>query len=157
MRAWLAALLVAWPLAALAVEPGEELKDPVLEARARLLSRDIRCLVCQNQSIDDSNAPLARDLRLIVRERLLAGDSDDGIIQYLVARYGDFVRLQPPMKPATYALWFGPAVILAIGAAGILVFFARRRRRIETPTPLSAEERARLDRLLADQAGEERR
>jgi cytochrome c-type biogenesis protein CcmH len=75
----------------------------------------------------------------------------------LVARYGDFVRLQPPMKPATYALWFGPAVILAIGAAGILVFFARRRRRIETPTPLSAEERARLDRLLADQAGEERR
>lgn len=157
MKTWLAALLVALPLAALAVEPGEELKDPVLEARARILSRDIRCLVCQNQSIDDSNAPLARDLRLIVRERLLAGDSDDGIIQYLVARYGDFVRLQPPMKPATYALWFGPVAILAMGAAGILIFFSRRRRRIETPAPLSAEERARLERLLADQASEERR
>ena len=157
MRAWLAALLLAVPLAALAVEPGEELKDPVLEARARLLSRDIRCLVCQNQSIDDSNAPLARDLRLIVRERLLAGDSDDGIIQYLVARYGDFVRLQPPMKPATYALWFGPVAILAMGAVGILVFFSRRRRRIDAPAPLSAEERARLERLLADQASEERR
>ncbi|MSP88684.1 MAG: cytochrome c-type biogenesis protein CcmH [Alphaproteobacteria bacterium] len=157
MRARLAALMVALPLAALAVEPGEELKDPVLEARARILSRDIRCLVCQNQSIDDSNAPLARDLRLIVRERLVAGDTDDGIIQYLVARYGDFVRLQPPMKPATYALWFGPAAILAIGVAGILIFFARRRRRIEVPAPLSAEERGRLDRILADQAGEERR
>lgn len=162
MKTWLAALLVALPLAALAVEPGEELKDPVLEARARILSRDIRCLVCQNQSIDDSNAPLARDLRLIVRERLVAGDSDDGIIQYLVARYGDFVRLQPPMKPATYALWFGPAAILAMGAAGILIFFARRRRRVEAPVPLSTEERVRLDRLLADQekagqAGEERR
>lgn len=154
MRSWLAALLIAAPLAALAVEPGEELKNPVLEARARVLSRDIRCLVCQNQSIDDSNAPLARDLRLIVRERLMAGDSDDGIIQYLVARYGDFVRLQPPMKPATYALWFGPAAILALGAAGILIFFARRRRRIETPAPLSTEERARLDRLLADQAND---
>jgi cytochrome c-type biogenesis protein CcmH len=162
MKAWLAALAVVVPLAVVlppaagAVEPDEALRDPKLEARARALSQDIRCLVCQNQSIDDSNAPLARDLRLIVRERIVAGDGDARIIEFLVERYGDFVRLQPPMKPATYALWFGPAAILAAGVAAIFVFFARRRRGPLGPPPLSADERDRLDRLLADQSREGR-
>src|SRR3546814_8109266 len=98
-------LLLAAP--ALAVEPSEMLDDPVLEQRARDLSAEIRCVVCQNESIDSSNAEIARELRLLVRERLVAGDSDQQVLDYLVARYGDFVLLRPPMKPATYLLWFG--------------------------------------------------
>ncbi|WP_119460731.1 cytochrome c-type biogenesis protein [Rhodospirillaceae bacterium SYSU D60014] len=133
-----------------AVQPDEILDDPTLEARARTISQDIRCLVCQNQSIDDSDADLARDLRLIVRERLVAGDSDAEIKQFLVARYGDYVLLEPPVKPSTYVLWFGPAAILLVAAGGIGLFFHRRRARSAAPPPLTAEERQRLATLLDD-------
>ena len=100
-----------------AVNPDEMLDDPALEARAREISKGLRCLVCQNQSIDDSDADLARDLRVLVRERLVSGDSDGQVIDYVVSRYGDFVRLRPPFKAPTYALWLGPALI---GGAGLL-------------------------------------
>jgi cytochrome c-type biogenesis protein CcmH len=133
-----------------AVEPGEMLTDPRLEARARELSRELRCLVCQNQSIDDSAAPLARDLRILVRERLAAGDSDDQVIAFVTDRYGDFVRLRPPFKPETWLLWLGtPALLLA--AAGSVILVARRRRvAAEAPGPLSAAERSRLDAALGE-------
>jgi len=132
-----------------AVEPNEMLADPVLEARARDLSREIRCLVCQNQAIDDSNADLAHDLRLLLRERLVAGDSDEQAKQFLVARYGDFVLLRPPLKPRTYALWFGPAVVLLLGGFGTALYMRRRRPRA-APLPLDAAERHRLDEILAE-------
>jgi cytochrome c-type biogenesis protein CcmH len=151
-RALAAALVVFAVLApeAGAVEPGEMLADPALEARARELSRELRCLVCQNQSIDDSAAPLARDLRVLVRERLAAGDSDDQAIAFVTDRYGDFVRLRPPFKPETWLLWLGtPALLLA--AAGSVVLIARRRRAAAAvPAPLSAEERRRLDAVLGE-------
>lgn len=134
--------------AAAAVEPDEILDDPVLEARARALSQVIRCLVCQNEPIDSSNADLARDLRLLVRERLVAGDSDDDVKAFLVARYGDYVLLDPPMKLTTYALWFGPALMLLLGGFGVFLFFSGARRAPAAAVPLSAEERSRLDRLL---------
>jgi cytochrome c-type biogenesis protein CcmH len=143
-------LLVLAP-AAHALDPSELLPDPALETRARTLSKELRCLVCQNESIDDSNADLARDLRRIVRERLVAGDSDGAVKQYLVARYGDFVLLEPPIKLTTWALWFGPLVVLMLGALGVFVFF--RRRQAQPPVvvpPLSAEERRRLDALLEE-------
>ncbi len=108
-----------------AVEPDEELADPVLEARARDISSHLRCVVCQNQSIDDSTAPLARDLRLIIRERLAAGDSDEQVIGFVVERYGDFVLLKPPFQEDTYLLWFGPALILLIGGGLIFVYFRK--------------------------------
>jgi cytochrome c-type biogenesis protein CcmH len=156
MTRWLCAFLLALALAApaLAVQPGEELADPALEARARALGREIRCLVCQNQSIDESEADLARDLRLIVRERIAAGDSDAEVKGFLVARYGDFVLLDPPVKPATWLLWFGPAAILLIALLGAFVYLRRRPMLAEAP-PLDAAERARLDRLLGEN-GEER-
>ncbi|MDB5569053.1 MAG: cytochrome [Hyphomicrobiales bacterium] len=146
------ALLLAVPMAAQAVQPNEILPDPKLEARARDLSSGLRCLVCQNQSIDDSNAPLARDLRLIVRERLQAGDSDDEVMRYLVARYGDFILLKPPFKASTALLWAAPALVLLLGL-GWLVASARRRRgaQAEPATPLSAEESARLAAALKDE------
>ena len=133
-----------------AVEPDEILKDPALEARARALSKELRCLVCQNQSIDDSDADLARDLRVVVRERLVAGDSDDQVMAYVTARYGDFVLLRPPIKPITYALWFGPAVVFVLGIAGVVVFYRRRARASVAAAPLSEEERRRLERLLEE-------
>jgi cytochrome c-type biogenesis protein CcmH len=149
----LAVLMLLAGLPARAVQPDEMLKDPALEARARELSRDIRCLVCQNQSIDDSNADLARDLRILVRERLTAGDSDKQVMDYLVARYGDFVLLRPPVKSTTWFLWFGPGVVFLVAAAGIAVWY-RRRNAIapgsDVPEKLSAEERERLARLLDD-------
>ena len=135
-----------------AVEPDEMLDDPVLEARARALSQEIRCPVCQNESIDSSNAALARDLRILVRERLVAGDSDTEVKAFLVARYGDYVLLDPPFKLTTYALWFGPALILLLGGFGVFLFFSGARRASRAPAPLSAEERARLDRLLDAEA-----
>jgi cytochrome c-type biogenesis protein CcmH len=135
---------------AMAVMPGERLADPALEARARGLSQKLRCLVFQNQSIDDSNAALAADLRVLVRERLAAGDSDDQVIDYLVDRYGDFVLLDPPMRPRTWALWYGPAVVLGLGAVGVGVFLARRRRTVAPAAPLSADEQAELAALLDD-------
>lgn len=135
----------------LAVQPDEILDDPALEARARDLSREIRCLVCQNESIDSSNADLARELRLLVRERLVAGDSDRQVLDFLVQRYGDFVLLRPPFKPSTYILWFGPVLVLLVGGGALLFAIRRRRARpaAEAP-PLTAEEAARLDRLLAE-------
>ncbi len=135
---------------AFAVQPDEVLKDPALEARARALSRDIRCLVCQNQSIDESNASLARDLRILVRERLTAGDSDQGIRDFLIARYGDFVMLKPPFKATTYLLWLGPAAVFVIAAAGLAIHFRRRRALpgSDSEPRLSGEERDRLARLL---------
>jgi len=133
----------------LAVEPGEMLNDPALEARAREISKELRCLVCQNQSIDDSSADLARDLRLIVRQRLTAGDSDDQVLQYVTDRYGDFVLLRPPLKPATLALWLAPPLLLIAGAALSLAYLRRRQRQsMEGAGPLSPEERQRLDALL---------
>lgn len=132
---------------AVAVEPGEALDDPKLEARARELSLELRCLVCQNQSIDDSHASLARDLRLLVRERLKAGDSDDQVRSYLVSRYGDFILLKPPLRMGTLLLWFSPFAILVLGAAGLFAL-ARRRQKVEAVSQLSDEEKARLERLL---------
>ncbi len=149
-RVLLALGLLIWSLPALAVLPGEMLSDPLLEARARAISQDLRCLVCQNQSIDDSNAPLARDLRLLVRERLKAGDSDRAVVEYVTARYGDFARLKPPFQPNTWVLWLGPLAVVLLGGAAVLW----RLRGVgagpvETaPPPLSAEERARLAGLL---------
>ena len=139
-------LLLAIAGPAFAVNPDERLADPVLEARARSLGKSLRCLVCQNQSIDDSNADLAHDLRVLVRERLTAGDSDAQVLAYLQARYGDYVLLKPPVDPATWVLWFGPAAVLLIGG-GILVL--RRRATPAVPAPLTAEEQARLDLLMA--------
>ena len=148
----LASLLLLFSLPAQAVLPDEVLDDPGLETRARALSRDIRCLVCQNQSIDDSNADLARDLRILVRERLVAGDSDTEVVNYLVSRYGDFVMLRPPVTGTTYVLWFGPALVLAVALFGVAVWFRRRRTVMsagtDIPEKLSAEERERLAKLL---------
>ena len=148
---WGGMLMIAG--AALAVEPGEVLDDPALEARARAISKNLRCLVCQNQSIDDSNAPLARDLRVIVRERLADGDSDDAVIAFVTARYGDYVLLQPPVKPTTYLLWAAPVLVL-LGGGGMIAVAVRRRRHAATapaaPTDLSADERKRVAALLDD-------
>ncbi len=130
-----------------AVEPGEILSDPALESRAREISKVLRCLVCQNQSIDDSNADLARDLRVLVRERLTAGDSDDSVIAFMTERYGDFVLLRPPFKASTLVLWLGPAVLFILGAGAVVMFF-RRRRTAPGAIPLSADEQLRVDALL---------
>ncbi len=142
-------LLLASP--ALAVEPGEMLDDPALEQRARDLSAEIRCVVCQNESIDSSNAEIAHELRVLVRERLVAGDSDQEVLDYLVARYGDYVLLRPPMKPATYLLWYGPFAVLLLGVLGIFVYFRQLRAAPAQPPRLSAEEEARLARLLDEE------
>jgi cytochrome c-type biogenesis protein CcmH len=147
IRTVLLLLTLALPGAAFAVQPDEVLKDPALEARARALSADLRCLVCQNQSIDDSDAPLAKDLRLLVRERLVAGDSDRGVLDFIVARYGEFVLLRPVIAPHTLLLWAAPFLALLAGIAGLL--FARRRRGAgEVGPPLSEEERAALEAEL---------
>ncbi len=131
---------------AAAVEPDEILADARLEARARNLSSELRCLVCQNQSIDDSNAPLARDLRLIVRERLKAGDSNERVLDFVVARYGTFVLLRPPLERSTFLLWATPMLLLAF--AGLLLARTwRAPTATEPPEPLSADEVARLERL----------
>lgn len=145
-------LLLAAPALA-AVAPDEMLPDPTQEARARALSGELRCLVCQNESIDDSNADLAADLRRLVRQRIAAGDGDEQVKRYLVARYGEFVLLKPPVEPATYLLWLGPPAVLALGAGLIAAHYRSRRRQPERPAELSPEERARLDRLLAEPEG----
>jgi len=144
IRLALLALLFVSP-AAFAVQPDEQLADPVLEARAREISEGLRCLVCQNQSIDDSNAPLARDLRLLVRERLEAGDSDEEVRGYLVARYGDFILLKPPFAWRTLLLWLTPLGVLVVGA---LVAFSRRRRGLREREGLSGDEEEALARIL---------
>ena len=140
-------LAVAGP--ARAVTPDEQLSDPKLEARARALSQELRCVVCQNQSIDDSNAPLAHDLRVILRERLAAGDTDAQAKAYLVTRYGDFVLLRPPFQPDTWALWLGPVAVLLLGGAGAVLYIRARGRAVEAP--LSAEDEARAAALLASE------
>lgn len=140
-------LILLAPLPALAVNPDEILADPVLEERARNLSVNLRCMVCQNQSIDDSNAELARDLRVLVRERLQQGDTDEEVIDYVVSRYGEFVLLKPRFSLRTMLLWAAPALLLGIGAI-VLVLMARGRLRARAPAPLSAEEQARIDELL---------
>ena len=135
---------------ALAVEPGKKLADPALEARARRISQELRCLVCQNQSIDDSNAELARDLRLIVRERISAGDSDAQVLAFVEQRYGEFALLRPPFKLHTLALWLMPLLLL-IGTLLVLRRNARMRAAVErrdNAGPLSADEQKRLDELL---------
>ena len=151
MRRFLAGLLLALVLAgpAHAVNPDEVLSDPALEARARHLSEGLRCLVCQNQSIDDSNADLAKDLRVLVRERLKAGDSDKQVLDYVVSRYGEFVLLKPVMAPHTLVLWFAAPALLLIGLVGIGFSVMRRKRAPRTlQDELTAEEKARLDALL---------
>ena len=141
------ALLVAGPVAA--VLPEEQLADPVLEARAREISRDLRCVVCQNQSIDDSDAPLAADLRAIVRERLTAGDTNEQVMAYVVARYGSFVLLKPPLDLQTILLWSAPLLVLIPGGFGLALYLRRRNRAgAGDPTPLTAEERRALAAIL---------
>ena len=146
------ALALLAPGALAATNPDEILADPVLEQRARELGKELRCLVCQNQSIDDSDADLARDLRRIVRERLVAGDSDAEIRGFLTARYGEFVLLKPPVGPATLGLWFGPVLVLAIAGLGVFLYLRRTRTGTSPAAPLSPEEQAHLQALLDEEA-----
>ena len=142
-------ILLLLPGAALAVQPNEMLADPALEARARTISADLRCLVCQNQSIDDSDADLAHDLRILVRQRLQAGDSDAQAKQYIVDRYGDYVLLNPPFKLATLVLWLGPCAMLFAAIAAALLFYRHRNEMpVDPGRPLSAEEKQRLAALI---------
>jgi cytochrome c-type biogenesis protein CcmH len=149
------AMLGAAIPAARAVDPNERLANPALEARARAISVNLRCLVCQNETIDESNAGLAHDLRVFLRQRLLAGDTDSQAVQAIVDRYGNFVLLKPPVMPATYILWFAPFGLALCGAAGLVVWL---RRRAATPDadatlaakPLNASEQDRLETLLQE-------
>lgn len=145
MKRLLFALALSLAAPALSVQPNEILADPALEARARQISEGLRCVVCQNQSIDDSDAPLAKDLRLVVREQLMLGKTDAETTAYIVARYGNFVLLKPPVEPATWALWAGPFAVLFIGGAGVALW--SRRRRSDEEAPLTAAEIAEIDRL----------
>ncbi|HZT26060.1 MAG TPA: cytochrome c-type biogenesis protein [Pseudolabrys sp.] len=146
------AVLLLHMAAAMAVTPDEMLKDPVLEARARHISQELRCMVCQNQDIDDSAAPLAHDLRVLVRDRLKAGDSDQQVLDFLVARYGEFVLLRPRFEPHTLLLWGLPPLALAAGLIG-LFFAARRRNSVAAqPEALNAAERQRLATLVEGSA-----
>jgi len=145
MRRALAILALVVATSAQAVEPDEVLSDPALEARARTLSQGLRCLVCQNENIDDSHADLAKDLRILLRERLVAGDSDEAAVQFIVARYGEFVLLKPSAKGANLFLWIAGPVMAALGL-GIALITIRSRRRPEEP--LSADEAKRLDEIL---------
>jgi cytochrome c-type biogenesis protein CcmH len=131
-----------------AVQPDEIMADPAKEARARELSRELRCMVCQNQSIDDSEAPLARDLRLLVRERIAAGDSDTQVIDFLVARYGEFVLLKPRFESHTLLLWLLPPVVLFGGGLALWAQQRRRKTTDQSSAGLSAEEQARIERLI---------
>lgn len=148
LTALAAATFVAtlWCGTAIAVRPDEILADPKLEARARAIGKELRCLVCQNESIDDSNADLAHDLRVIVRQRLLAGDTDEQARQYIVARYGEYVLLKPPFDTETYLLWFGPLILFACGGTAAVFFI--RHHRMTPPQPLTEEERRRLAALV---------
>ena len=149
--AFLLALLS--PMAALAVTPDEVLQDPGLEARARDLSRELRCMVCQNQSIDDSEAPLAHDLRVLVRDRLSKGDSNHEVLDFIVARYGEFVLLKPRFELRTLMLWALPPAALLAGLLGLVVVLRRRQLTVREPQPLSAAEQRRLATLVEPGAG----
>ena len=154
------AVLMMAASAAYAVQPDEIMSDPVKEARARDLSRELRCMVCQNQSIDDSEAPLAKDLRVLVRERIAAGDSNAQVIDFLVARYGEFVLLKPQLNSHTWILWLLPPLVLAGGGTAIWMQASRRRRSAarddSSLAKLTAEEEERLERLIATQASPDR-
>jgi len=148
MRRLLLVLMLVFAAApALAVNPDEILADPRLEARARNLSAQLRCMVCQNQSIDDSNAELARDLRVLVRERLVEGETDEEVVDYVVSRYGEFVLLKPRLSARTMALWSAPVLLLLIGGL-VLVLMARGRLQPRQPPLLTPEEQARLDNIV---------
>lgn len=144
-KALLLLTLLAAP--AFAVQPDEILKDPALEARARAITETLRCPVCQGESIDDSSAPISRDLRLAVRERLVAGDSDEQVLDYVTARYGEFVLFNPRMTGSSLALWLAGPFMLILGAM-IAFAMTRARAKAEEPPPISAEEQAELDRIL---------
>jgi cytochrome c-type biogenesis protein CcmH len=148
------ALTLLAPSISLAVQPDEILKDPALEARARALSRELRCMVCQNQSIDDSEAPLARDLRILVRQRLEAGDSNQQVLDFLVARYGDFVLLKPPFNRDTLLLWGVTPLALIAGAIGLFVMARRRKTAVLEPAALSPEEQRKVTALVGPPARE---
>jgi cytochrome c-type biogenesis protein CcmH len=151
MRALALILALALATPAAAVQPDEVLADPALEARARDLSKDLRCLVCRNESIDDSNAGLARDLRLLVRERLVAGDTDEEAISFIVDRYGEYVLLNPPVAGANVLLWIAGPLMLLGGGAIAFTYLRRRRLTMETAQPpLSADEERRLAEILKD-------
>ena len=138
-----------WASVAAAVQPDEVLADPGLEARARALSRELRCVVCRTETIDDSDAGIARDLRLLLRERLVAGDSDTQVMEFMVARYGDYVLLRPPARGANLVLWLaGPVLLLAGG--GIAVAYLRRRKVTEPVAALTPDEERRLDQILRE-------
>jgi cytochrome c-type biogenesis protein CcmH len=147
----LAMLLLAAPVMA-ATSPVEMLQDPALEARARDIGKELRCLVCQNQSIDDSDADLARDLRRLVRDRLIAGDSNEQVMAYVTDRYGDFVLLKPPVKPATWLLWFGPPLVLLAGGVLLFGYFRGRGLQAGSVPELDRAESERLRRLLGEDA-----
>ncbi len=134
--------------AAFAIQPGEMLANPQLEERARSIDKELRCLVCQNENIDDSDADLAHDLRVLVRQRVLAGDSNDQVKQYIVARYGTYVLLKPPFEAETYLLWFGPAILL-LGALAVAFVFYRKLSQTQ-PEPLSPQEAQRVAALLGE-------
>ena len=152
MRRIALGLLVGAVLAgsAHAVEPGEMLKDPALELRARTISEGLRCLVCQNESIDESHADLARDLRLLVRQRLTAGDTNTQVQDYLVTRYGQFILLKPPFEAQTLLLWGTPLIVLLVGGAGLLLTM-RRKPNVIASVPLTQAEAERLDTLIGEQ------
>lgn len=143
------AAMIASP--AMAVMPDEQLQDQALESRAIEISRELRCVVCQNQSIDDSAAPLARDMRIIVRERLVAGDTDAQVKAFLVSRYGNYVLLRPPLQMDTWALWFAPFAVFLVAGAGVFGF--ARSRTLSSPAPLSDTDREELERLRRARAG----
>lgn len=141
-------LLLCFTVAAHAVEPDEVLPDAAQESRARALTAELRCVVCQNESVDASNAPLAKDIRVLVRERIQAGDSDQEVRDYIVARYGEFVLLRPPLSANTILLWFGPVVLLAGGLALAFFYVRRLNRTPRVVTPLSAAEEDAVKRII---------
>ena len=144
-------MTVFYSSGSLGVEPREILKDPELEARAREISKGLRCVVCQNQSIDDSNAGLARDMRLLVRERIVAGDSDAQVTKYIVSRYGNYVLLHPPLNNSTFVLWFGPIIIVGLGLLISIIFFRRAEKsKVIYPKALTEIERRRIEAMLED-------
>jgi len=151
MTKWIALLLLlALATHAFAVEPSERLADPALEARAVAIGATLRCLVCQNESIEDSGASLAHDIRVLLRQLLLKGDTDEQARAAIVARYGEFVLLKPPVQPATYILWFGPAALLGLGFAAMVVWLRRRPAATSSAEPLSPQEQSRLETLLRE-------
>ncbi len=145
------AALIASAGWARAVLPSEQLSDPKLEARARAISQELRCVVCQNETIDDSDAPLAHDLRVVLRERLKAGDSDAQAVDFIAKRYGSFVLLKPPFRGETFALWLGPLFVLAAGGLGVTLYL--RRRGDVAPATLNADEETRVEELLNTDGG----